>query len=60
VPNASNRLVVGQNTGFFCLLYLHFVFLYIDATPLERARCIGEFTVVNPFRLSVIEAREAH
>jgi hypothetical protein len=21
VPNASNRLVVGQNTSFFCLLY---------------------------------------
>jgi hypothetical protein len=23
VPNASNRLVVGQNTSFFCLLYLY-------------------------------------
>ena len=21
VPNASNRLVAGQNTSFFCLLY---------------------------------------
>ena len=25
-----------------------------------RGRCISEFTVVHPFRLSVIEDREAH
>jgi hypothetical protein len=29
VPRAFNRLVVGQNTNFLCLLYC------IDATPSE-------------------------